>query len=332
MFIYPYKIGSKSVGALRQGLGAKSIKLENSNFKGSADRVVINWGCSQDLPPEVAMCRVINPPDIVRKASNKLSFFETIEDWNEDEGYYVTIPSYTTKKDWVRAWLNGGDIVLARHKLNGHNGDGIELLEGVDCGIPDAPLYVKYIPKKQEYRVHVVGGQVVDVQRKSRRHDVSDDEVNWRIRNYKNGFIFAHSDLNVPHGVREGSIATCEALGLDFGAVDVIYSDRNQTTYIIGVNTAPALAGTTLEGYVERFKNWDKPAEKIQRFKANPFHVYDTLEVQLDMECIAVPAAPVVPGVKARVAIPNKIILNHAAEKRLVMEDVAWADDLVDEG
>ena len=46
MFIYPYKAGSNSARNLADGLGAKIIRLENSRFTGSPNKVVINWGNS----------------------------------------------------------------------------------------------------------------------------------------------------------------------------------------------------------------------------------------------------------------------------------------------
>src|SRR3546814_6628533 len=50
------------------------------------------------------------------------------------------------------------------------------------------------LPKKQEYRVHVLNGKVVDVQRKARVKDFPDDKVNWKIRNHDNGFIYARDE------------------------------------------------------------------------------------------------------------------------------------------
>ena len=78
--------------------------------------------------------------------------------------------------------LQEGNTVVARTILNGNSGAGIVLVENEEQ-LVDAPLYTVYIPKKQEYRVHVFRGQVLDVQRKARKQDVPDDEVNWKIRN-----------------------------------------------------------------------------------------------------------------------------------------------------
>ena len=116
-------------------------------------------------------------------------------------------------------------------------------------------MYVKYIPKKSEWRVHVFRGEVVDVQRKARRREVPDDKINWLIRNHDNGFVFARGEERgeIANGVEEQALAAVAASGLDFGAVDVIYNEARDMAYVLEINTAPGIEGSTLDGYVERF-------------------------------------------------------------------------------
>lgn len=257
MFIYPYKTGSASAKLLSEALGAKRIRREGSRFRGNPEKVVINWGCSE-LPEEVMNCKVINPPEITNIASNKLKFFKAITEFCNKTYSHIPLPPYTSSKEEAQSWLDGDNTIVVRHKLTGNSGEGIEIVDPEDgATLPDAPLYVLYIKKKQEYRVHVAKGEVVDIQRKARRTDVPDDQIDWRIRNHDNGFIFARNDLQVPRSVGEAAKRACTALNLDFGAVDVIWNDRQGTPYVLEVNTAPGLSGTTLEGYVERFKSWE---------------------------------------------------------------------------
>lgn len=263
MFIYPYKAGSASAKALSQMTGAMRIRKEGSRFKGSPDKMVINWGNSGELSDEINKCIVLNKPEVVANASNKLKFFRLLEEHNGNarrQRDIISYPSFTIDKEQATEWLvYHGMPVVVRTILNGHSGEGIVMLEPSDNGVevPDAPLYVQYVPKKQEYRVHVAGGVVVDLQRKARRQDVPDGEVNWRIRNHDNGFIFARNDLDVPDQVSQQALLACEACGLDFGAVDIIYNERREKAYVLEVNTAPGLTGQTLQGYADRFMNWD---------------------------------------------------------------------------
>lgn len=249
MNIFPYKVGSQSAKVIAEALGIKRLKKEGSKFKGGAHKTVINWGNSS-LTPEIAKCNVINSPVAVSKASNKLSFFKAMVEAG------VRVPRFTEALLEVNQLLQEGKTVVARTILNGHSGAGIVLIEKEE-DIVKAPLYVEYVPKKQEYRIHVMRGDIVDVQRKARNKEVPDDQVNWKIRNHHNGFIFARGEDavgDVPADVLEQAKRAVVACGLDFGAVDVVFNDKRQEAYVLEINTAPGVTGTTLEGYVQRFK------------------------------------------------------------------------------
>ena len=97
-------------------------------------------------------------------------------------------------------------------------------------------------------------GAVVDIQRKARKRDVADDAVNWQVRNLDGGFIFAREGVVEAPEASEEALKAVAALGLDFGAVDIMYNARENKYYVLEVNTAPGLAGTTLEGYAKRFR------------------------------------------------------------------------------
>lgn len=244
IFIHPYKAGSESAKALANAIGAKRLRVKDSKFKAKAGRIVINWGCSK-LPPEVMKCRVINPPEAVATAANKLAAFEAMLD-------KARIPEFTDDLNEAKGWIAAGYTTVCRTILNGNSGAGIVLAEKEE-ELVKAPLYVKYVPKKQEYRIHVRNGEVVDVQRKARRKDTPDDQVNWKIRNHDNGFIFARTDVDCPEDVTTQAVEAVKAVGLDFGAVDVIFNDKEKRAYVLEINTAPGLSGTTLEGYAEAF-------------------------------------------------------------------------------
>jgi hypothetical protein len=246
MLLYSYKFGSASGKALASALGAKRIKHENSRLIGRNSKVVINWG-SSSLPEEVTKCVVFNLPEAVALAANKKSFFEFLE------GSDVSLPPYTSDKAVAQAWLGDGKCVVERHKLTGNSGEGLVICEP-DGELGDAPLYTMYINKRNEYRVHVAFGEIIDTQRKARSRDVADDDVNWKVRNMINGFIFARNEgHDVPWCVLDEGLASVMALGLDFGAVDIVYNENDDKAYVLEVNTAPGLSGTTLEKYVEAF-------------------------------------------------------------------------------
>jgi glutathione synthase/RimK-type ligase-like ATP-grasp enzyme len=260
MYLLPYKNGSHGASDLANALGIKQIKREGSKFKGSKDKLVINWG-STIMSDEVAKCEVLNKPEAVALASNKLQFFQCIHRWNSSREYLgnqVKVPTWTTEKRIAMEYLiDDGKTIVARTILNGHSGAGIILCETPEeLNEVDAPLYVVYVPKKQEYRIHILNDKVVDIQRKARRTDLPDDQVNWKIRNHDNGFIYSRNEVakDIPEDALNISINAVNACGLDFGAVDVIYNENQNRSYVLEINTAPGLSGETLAGYTARMK------------------------------------------------------------------------------
>lgn len=243
-FLYPYKDGSASAKALASALNIKRIRRKGSKFKPQG-KVVVNWG-SSDCPYTEA--RVLNDPSALQRATNKLSFFQH---FGHENDYIVP---WTTDQDVVRDWLQEGDIVVARTKLTGHSGDGIVLIEGAEEDIPNAPLYTKYMPKKHEFRIHVSTNGIFDIQRKARKNDVEDANVNWKIRNLDGGFIYAREGFTLPDAVREAAIEIFNGTGLDFGAIDIIYQEKQNRAFVLEVNTAPGLSGTTLEKYTDMLR------------------------------------------------------------------------------
>jgi hypothetical protein len=121
---------------------------------------------------------------------------------------------------------------------------------------------------------------VFDVQRKARTRDVPDDEVNWKIRNTAGGFIFAREGVtpsNVhPDVLYQAQRAIAVIPGLDFGAVDVIWNRSRGGAYVLEINTAPGLEGTTLTRYTELCEYIQGSRQRFEIRWANRFN--ETLE------------------------------------------------------
>jgi len=245
IFIYPYKKGSKSAKALAHALGAKRIKLENSRFKPRDWKTVVNWGSTQ-CPHEC-----LNDPVSVIQASNKLLTFENLKLGG------VSTPEWTTSHEIASIWLKEGHTVVCRHTLVGSSGQGIELVSGSENELPEAPLYTKYTKKKDEFRVHVFDGKVIDVQRKMRKKDLPDEQIDWKIRNLAGGFIFGREGINPDDSVLKESVKAVSSLGLTFGAADVGFHDETGAK-VYEVNTAPGLQGSTVDAYAEAIKKYVK--------------------------------------------------------------------------
>lgn len=240
--IYPYKKGSKSAKALAIALGCKQIKHTGN---GLAVRCkLINWGASQftRVLGFNNINQIINRPAAVANAGNKLISFQEL---TKDET--INLPPWTTDIEVAKTY----GVVVCRTILNGHSGRGIVLSESPE-GLVRALLYTGYIKKKSEFRVHVVRDEVIDIQQKRKRSDFG-GEPDTRIRNHQNGWVYCRENLEIPDDLKEQAIKSVRALGLDFGAVDLIYNSHYNKSYTLEVNTAPGLEGTTIEKYKEAF-------------------------------------------------------------------------------
>lgn len=256
-----YKPGSESAKLLAERLNIKRLKEEGSTWRGKATDVVINWGRSSDHIAFRGAARVLNSPQAIARASHKVKSFVALNE-AKAAGKEIKLPENTVDRATAYGWLRNGTDVVARNIVQGHSGAGIEIIAANDMEkynagegrFPDAPLYTAYIRKNNEYRLHVMNGKVFFVQRKARKLDVPDADVNWKVRNLDGGFIYAHENVDVNDVAKAYAITAVEALGLDFGAVDIIETKMGNF-FVLEVNTACGLAGTTLDKYAEAFQS-----------------------------------------------------------------------------
>lgn len=242
-YIYSHNPGSQGAKELAKALGIRRIRHEGSRVKLGRNDTLINWGSGR-LPDHVTGAgKVVNSPEAVATASNKRSFFQRV-------GSVATCVPSTTVKAEAAAW---GSKVVVRHVVNGHSGAGIEIVEA-GATIPDAPLYTKYIGKETEWRIHVLNGQVIDYARKIKDPEHT-GEVDWHVRNHAGGFIFARNSGAPSEDTIRQAVAAVEAVGLHFGAVDVIVGAKDKRAYVLEINTAPGLVGTTVTNYAGAFRH-----------------------------------------------------------------------------
>lgn len=252
--IVPYTMGSASAKALKQelkqltGLPTLLVRKTSTKYQPRWTDYVINWGCSKEWP-------WINLNSKVGHATcvNKLKFFQVIDEHNKQEyTNSINIPEWTTD---IQVASNWDTMYLARTKLDGHSGDGIVICEPNDNLVPNAPLYVKYKKKRHEYRVHFFKSKtsgevkVIDVTQKKKRKGA--ENLDTKIRNHQNGWIYAREDITEPDDLRAQALLTASVVDLDFGAVDLIWNEHENKCYVLEVNTAPGLTGTTLNMYTQ---------------------------------------------------------------------------------
>jgi predicted ATP-grasp superfamily ATP-dependent carboligase len=242
VIIYAYSNKSKSARKLAKVLGCKLLRAVKSKYKGGK---IINWGNAK-APAVKGAYEILNEPQAVNIAIDKLRTFKALH-----EAKVPTVP-FTTNKEVAKDWLLKNKTVFAR-ETQGHSGSGITIVSP-DGDLPDSPVFTQYVKKKREFRVHIFAGIVVDVAQK--RKIKGFENPNTFIRSHKNGWVFCREDLVEPDDLREVSIAAVKTLGLDFGAVDVIWNEKQNKCFVLEVNTAPGLEGTTLERYADAIQTW----------------------------------------------------------------------------
>lgn len=254
--IYPYKMGSESAKDLANVLNVKRVKPDG-NYVPKIGHTVINWG-SGKLPnwmdrANARSVRVLNDPTAVRTASNKLKALIALEEAG------VNVPRFTVTKELAEYWLNDGETVVERHTLNGNSAEGVRIVnlddEDMPSDLTNAPLYTKFIPKTCEFRVHVFRNEIIDYcEKKKMSSDRRPENFNKYVCSNEYGWVFCRNNVRHIDSVKEMAKKAVSALGLDFGAVDVVYYEG--TPYVLEVNTAPGIMGTTLRQYANTFRGF----------------------------------------------------------------------------
>jgi len=117
---------------------------------------------------------------------------------------------------------------------------------------PQGDYYVKFLPKQREFRVHVFNETIM---RMSEKLPQRTTDTVWNSANSH----FSHAEITpreVRHGLCDVARRALAAVGLDFGAVDVMM--YNNQLYVLEVNSAPSLTDnpTTLQRYANHIREW----------------------------------------------------------------------------
>ena len=273
VYIQAYKQASEGAKTLQanllaaQGAISRCWRRNNTDFPDTvavAETVIknclmINWGTASSnfsLLPAKAGYFLLNGFGVIT-CQNKLNFFRSYS-----ASPTLNLPSFWTDRRRVESFIEntnrGGEpVVVERHHLTGHSGQGIRLVKK-KLELRDAPLYVQYIPKAAEYRVHFFKHPGMEteffVQQKRLRRDAGFQPGGgiYKIRNHANGWVFCHNEVDENFRVLEQAKNFSQVTDLDFGAIDIIYTQRSDRATILEVNTAPGLEGETGKWYARQ--------------------------------------------------------------------------------
>lgn len=252
--IYRGSRASDGARDLGHALNVPVIKRNGSRFTPRAADTIINWGAST-FPPGWAHagCTIINRPENVRAAVDKLECLTILSESG------IPVPQWTTERVVADGWRHGGGTVVVRATVIGSGGEGITILNGGLEPVPPAPLYTKYFNGREEWRIHVANGAVIDRQRKRRRNRTDEqrqqdeesgaETLSRHVRSHANGWVFCREDIVPRNEVDQLAVDAVSALGLDFAAVDIRFATGRNEGVVLEVNTAPGIEGTTLDNY-----------------------------------------------------------------------------------
>ena len=229
----------------------------------------INWGSWVDYP-SVLHAPELNVPSVVRAASNKYQALRTLkahgvrvpDSWLP-EGLRIhndRLADFRGNEAYPWAITIRSQSTLVVPRLFNHSG-GQDI---VDCcaGRATPDFYTRYLDAVKEYRIHVAcwmateddpDAAVICAQRKV-PHD-GQSFANWP-RTHRNGYLY-HTFVpqDREHLLYSQAIQAVRALGLDFGAVDVLYSDEHY--YVLEVNAASGVeTPSVLDIYAQALSHW----------------------------------------------------------------------------
>lgn len=292
-------VNALKVEVANQGDNLIKIRRNNSTFTGRRDDLVINYGDSNIPRGIIGNARVLNAGDAIGRSSNKRTAFQ------EMQRAEVKTVEWTTSANQAQEWMNEGCLVYARTQLQGHSGEGIVACStrmsefGTIGGIQTsenlarANLFTKGITAdRREYRIHVMEGKITYVQQKKRRDGYADmPEYSNVVRNYHTGWIYAAQMAPLNEEAKREALKAIAALGLDYGAVDVI--TRRDEAWVLEVNTAPGMTGTNLETFASNIIRLSRGEEVVSVAEVSAQVAADVTALQREVSATTVP--PVAP-------------------------------------
>lgn len=220
------RTSAPSAGKLATALTDAGVDIRLSRAAVSDSRPSINWGRRQadtDLNPDIT--------NSVDKLRMRQLFAEA----------GVPMPRLFSLNEAANYTLAGGTVVARRR--NHTRGKGFWRCGSIDdlwsARASGAKIFMEYIDAPHEYRVHIFDGKSIRVSEKSFFEP--------------NGYVTIKPTGEVSH-VRKAAKQAVKALGMDFGAVDVLATD--DAAWVLEVNAAPGIGGTVPQVYAAAIENW----------------------------------------------------------------------------
>lgn len=242
LWVYPYKTGSEMAKMIADYCGVLQIKKQNSEFEGKEGQFILNWGAgSGNYNANTGKATLLNPPELVDIAINKVSYFEHMVGPGGPR-----VPYWTTNQQVAKWWLKEGREVIARTKIDGARGDGIIVMKK-PLDFVWAPLYtIKVGNVVHEYRVYMFGDQMID----------------YRIKEGKKVdgmFVGINAEFTIPDAAIPVDVAlqakrASRKLPLILQGLDIIWD--GERAWVLETNTAPWLGTRIASRYAKALNDY----------------------------------------------------------------------------
>jgi glutathione synthase/RimK-type ligase-like ATP-grasp enzyme len=215
---------------------------------------IIRWGYTGDLP-RINIARNFPSVQSIANCSNKLKSLQILSDAG------VLVPKFWTSLEQITQERNLKYPMYSRktHHTMGKDIIMINNRDDLAKGFRNERYIVEGISYKKEYRIHIFNDEVISASKKYFREQlwqqIGSPQMKDLIRNNGNGWGYYdfQDNENVPNEAVNQAKKAVRALGLLWGAVDIIRNKDNKY-YVLEVNSAPGLRDRRVDLYVNRFK------------------------------------------------------------------------------
>jgi len=168
----------------------------------------------------------------------------------------LNFPCFTESKQEAKVWINNGvEAIVCRTLLRSKSGKGIVIADTVEQ-LVDAPVYVAYRKKTNEYRINLFKGEVVCIREKRLKKDyIKPEGRDGRVRSHDNGYVFCEPLEALHEDAITMAKEAAKITSSDIVGVDIAYHKPSDYWFLLEVNSAPGMEGKTIDQYSEAIIN-----------------------------------------------------------------------------
>lgn len=216
--------------------------VRNEQAEPEENDLVIRWGSPRMAHLDELAKATLNRSRVLNTILNKRIAHQMMLEAK------VNVPMFWTSYDATRVGSQDLGCDYLRRRLHHTQGKDIIRLKPTDR-LPRerrSGYYVQCLNKTAEYRFHIFQDKCIGLAQKVRKEGEHSNDLIW---NFETGWDLVYIDVRERERqvenyqtLRAEAVKAVKALGLDFGAVDLIVADGKP--FILEANTAPKLHDT----------------------------------------------------------------------------------------